>query len=165
MRDIPLKVYAAWPAPNYKDPETRGNELLIINIIFIILVTFSIVIRVASRMKQARPGLDDIFIVIAYVFTLGLTAVVIMANKSYGWDRHIWDVPLTSIRVASILAFCAKLTFVCASNFTRLSLIFLYYRLIKESTIKWYRWSIHFGLVFNLAVFVVLLFIGIFGCV
>jgi hypothetical protein len=165
MRDIPLKVYAAWPAPNYKDPITRGNELLIINIIFIILVTFSIVIRLVSRLRQSRPGLDDIFIVIAYFFTIGLTIVVIMANNSYGWDRHIWDVPLDKIKSASILAFCAKLTFVCASNFTRLSLIFLYYRLVKESTVKWYTWSIHFGLVFNIAVFVVLLFIGIFGCV
>jgi hypothetical protein len=158
MRDIPLSVYASWPAPNYHNPITRGNELLIINIIFIILVTFSIVIRIISRMKQSRPGLDDIFIVIAYVFTLGLTAVVIMANKSYGWDRHV-------IRGASILAFVAKLAFVCASSFTRLSLIFLYYRLIQESTVKWYRWSIHFGLVFNVSVFVVLIFIGVFGCV
>jgi hypothetical protein len=165
MRDIPLRVYASWPAPNYDNPIKRGNELLIINVIFIIFVTFSIVIRVVSRMKQSRPGLDDIFIVIAYFFTLGLTAVVIMANKSYGWDRHVWDVPLDVIRGASILAFCAKLTFVCASNFTRLSLIFLYYRLIQESTIKWYRWSIHFGLVFNVAIFIVLIFIGVFGCV
>jgi hypothetical protein len=165
MRDIPLKVYAAWPAPNLVNPVTRGSELLVTNIVFIILVTFSIVIRVMSRWKQARPGIDDIFIIIAYIFTIGLTAVVIMANKSYGWDRHIWDVPLTSVQTASILAFCAKLTFVCASNFTRLSLIFLYYRLVKESTIKWYRWSIHFGLIFNIMVFVILLFIGVFGCV
>lgn len=165
MRDIPLKVYASWPAPNYVNPVTRGNELLITNIIFITLVTFSIVIRIISRLKQARPGIDDVFIFIAYLFTIGLTIVVIMANSSYGWDRHIWDVPLTKVEGASILAFCAKLTFVCASNFTRLSLIFLYYRLIKESTVKWYRWSIHFGLIFNTAIFIVLLFIGIFGCV
>lgn len=165
MKDVPLKVYASWPAPNYTNPVTRGNELLVINIIFVILVTFAIVIRIISRLKQARPGLDDIFIVIAYFFTLGLAAVVIMANKSYGWDRHVWDVPFDKIRGASILAFCAKLTFVCASSFTRLSLIFLYYRLIKESTVRWYRWSIHFGLVFNVLVFVILFFIGIFGCV
>jgi hypothetical protein len=68
VRDIPLSVYAGWPAPNYHNPITRGNELLIINVVFIIFVTFSIVIRVISRMKQSRPGLDDIFIVIAYLW-------------------------------------------------------------------------------------------------
>ena len=78
MRDIPLKVYASWPAPNYVNPVTRGNELLITNIILITLVTFSIVIRIISRLKQARPGIDDVFIFIAYIFTIGLTIVVIM---------------------------------------------------------------------------------------
>ncbi len=51
MREIPLKVFAAWPAPNYVNPVTRGNELFAINIVFIILVTFSIAIRMYSRIR------------------------------------------------------------------------------------------------------------------
>lgn len=165
MRDIPLKQYRDWPDANYENPVTRGNELLVVNIVFIILVTFSIVVRMYSRFTQSRPGVDDILIFIAYIFTCGLCAVVIMANRDFGWDRHIWDVPMEMAQGASILAFCAKLTFVFASSFTRLSLIFLYYRLIKESTTKWYRWSIHLGLAYNLATTLVLIFLGIFGCV
>lgn len=164
VRDIPLYIYRQWPAPNYKDPVTRGSGLVVINAVFISLVTISVAIRAYSRMKQTRPGIDDVMIYIAYVFTIGLTVIVLLANQSYGWDRHTWDVPAHAIQGAAILAFCAKLAFVLASCFTRLSLIFLYYRLIQESTIKWYRWSIHFGLFFNMAVFVSLVFVGVFGC-
>jgi hypothetical protein len=31
-------------------------------------------------------------IVGAYIFTIGLTAVVLLANQKYGWNRHLWDV-------------------------------------------------------------------------
>ena len=166
MRPVPLSVFAHWPAPNYVNPVTRGDALLVINIVFIILVTISIAIRLYSKMRFKRQaGIDDIMIVLAYVFTIGMTAVVLLANRNYGWNRHMWDVEVGMIEHANIIAFVAKLMFTFASCFTRMSLIFLYYRLIKESTVKWYRWSIHFGLVFNTAVFVILLFIGIFGCV
>lgn len=164
MRDIPLTKYRDWPDANYVNPVTRGNELLITNIFFIILVTVCIVVRMYSRLTQSAPGIDDIFILIAYFFTCVLCAVVIAANKDFGWDRHIYDVPMNLTQGAAILGFCAKLAFVFASNFTRLSLIFLYYRLIKESTTRWYRWTIHFGLIFNLCIFIVMIFLGIFGC-
>jgi len=164
VREVPLSVYKTWPQPNYVNPVTRGSGLVVINAIFISLVTFSIAVRAYSRMKQTRPGIDDVMIYIAYAFTIGLTVIVLLANQSYGWDRHTWDVPPHAIQPAAILAFCAKLAFVLASCFTRLSLIFLYYRLIQESTVKWYRWSIHFGLFFNIAVFVSLVFVGVFGC-
>lgn len=164
MREIPLKVFAAWPAPNYVNPVTRGNELLAINIVFIILVTFSIAIRMYSRIRLSKPGWDDAMILLAYVFTIGMTAVVLLANQSYGWDRHIWDVHLDTLQSASIIAFVAKLMFVCASSFTRLSLVLLYYRLIKDTNTWWYSWLIHFGMAFNIAVFIVLIFVGVFEC-
>jgi hypothetical protein len=60
VRDIPLSVYRTWPAPNYKDPITRGSGLVVINAIFISLVTISVAIRAYSRMKATRPGIDDV---------------------------------------------------------------------------------------------------------
>jgi hypothetical protein len=50
MREIPLSVYLQWPTPNYENPTTRGDALLTINIVFIILVTLSLGIRLYSRM-------------------------------------------------------------------------------------------------------------------
>lgn len=164
MREIPLKQFLEWPNANYDNPQTRGNELLAINIVFLIFVTFAIMVRMYHRISKRNLGIDDLLLAIAYLFAVGTAAVVLLANKRYGWDRHIWDVQLMTIQSANIIAFIAKLTFVFASSFTRLSLNFQYYRLIRESDTMWYRWIMHFGLAFNLAILIILIFVGVFAC-
>lgn len=166
MRDIPLSKYLEWPDANYVDPETRGSALLAINIVFIILVTLSIIIRLYSRIYiKHQSGIDDVMIVIAYICTVGITADVILANRKYGWDRHVWDVPVSMIQSANIVAFVAKLLFTFASTFTRLSLIFLFYRLIKDTNLRWYAWALHFNLALNVGILITFIFLTTFNCV
>jgi len=93
MREVPLSVAVNWPMPNYDNPDTRGGALLGINIALIILVTLAVGTRVWARLSIKKWfGLDDAMIVLAYLFTIGLTAVVLLANRNFGWNRHIWDV-------------------------------------------------------------------------
>ena len=165
MRAIPLSVYLHWPAPNYEDPTTRGDALLTINIVFIILVTLSIGIRLYSRMLvKHQSGIDDVMIVLAYIFTIGMTAVVLLANRNYGWNRHMWDVELDMIERANIIAFVAKIMFTLASSFTRLSLIFLYYRLVRDTQFKWYAWTLHANLAFNICLLIAFILMIVFTC-
>jgi hypothetical protein len=165
MRSVPLSVYLHWPAPNYENPTTRGDALLIINIVFIILVTLSIAIRLYSRLRINRQaGMDDIMIVLAYVFTIGMTAVVLLANRHYGWNRHMWDVEVGMIEHANIIAFAAKIMFTFASCFTRMSLIFLYYRLVRDTQMKWYRITLHISMAFNIAILISFVLLATFIC-
>jgi hypothetical protein len=165
MREVPLSVYLHWPAPNYEDPKTRGGALLIVNIVCIILVTLSIAIRLYSRMLvKHQSGMDDIMIILAYVFTIGMTAVVLLANRNYGWNRHMWDVEVGMIEHANIIAFVAKIMFTLASSFTRLSLIFLYYRLVKDTRSRWYTITLHINLALNLCILVSFVLIVVFTC-
>lgn len=77
-----------WPTPNYIDPETRGPALLIVNSILIALTILVVIARLYTRIVIKRWfGIDDIFILFALLFTCGLTAVVLLANLRYGWDR------------------------------------------------------------------------------
>jgi hypothetical protein len=165
MRDIPLSVYRDWPTPEYEDPPTRGNALLIVNIIFLALVTLSIVIRLWSRFKvKYQSGMDDVMIILAYIFTIGMTAVVLLANRNYGWNRHLWDVPVHMIEEANRIAFVAKIMFTFASSFTRLSLIFLYYRLIRDTNLRWYWWALHCSLAFNIMIIISFVLLVVFTC-
>lgn len=164
MIEIPLKIYAQWPNPNWVDPVTRGNALMGINIFFVVLVTLAIALRLYWRLSKSQGGIDDILITIAYVFSIGMAAVVLLAFQNYGWNKHVWDVSPTLVQPAQIVAFCAKMMFVFASGFTRLSLMALYYRLVKESTIWWYKWLMHFGTFINVSIFITLVFTGIFQC-
>ncbi len=103
-------------------------------------------------------------ILLAYLFTIGMTAVLLLANRFVAGTVTSGTYTSTTYKSTSIIAFIAKLMFVCASSFTRLSLVLLYYRLIKDTNTWWYAWLIHFGLAFNIAVFIVLIFVGVFEC-
>lgn len=68
MRDIPIEVIASWPPGNYTNPETRGNTLVIVNVVLMSLVTFVVFLRLYVRVYLLRWfGIDDLFIIIALV--------------------------------------------------------------------------------------------------
>ena len=81
-----------------------------------------------------------------------MTTVVILANRDYGWNRHIWDIPADMIPGAQKIAFAAKLMFTLAATCTRLSLICFYYRLVKDSGIRWFNWVLHVSVAWTIAV-------------
>jgi hypothetical protein len=41
------------------------------------------------------------------VFSIGTTILVIMASQLYGWDRHVWDVPLATLETGRQVRPCA----------------------------------------------------------
>jgi hypothetical protein len=88
MQLPPTDVLLSWPTPNYDNPVTRGPALVIVNSIFISLATITVAARIYTRIVIKRWfGIDDVFILLALLFTLGLTAVVILANQRFGWNR------------------------------------------------------------------------------
>ncbi|TKA62067.1 hypothetical protein B0A49_11337, partial [Cryomyces minteri] len=66
MREIPLAVVLTFPLPNYKNPETRGEALVVVNFIFITLVLVAVALRFYTRVAVKRwVGSDDIWIGLA----------------------------------------------------------------------------------------------------
>jgi hypothetical protein len=138
MRLPPTEVLLNWPTPNYDHPVTRGDALLVVNAVFIGLATITVGLRLYTRLFIKRWfGIDDVFILLALVsrllyrgghsneqqfFTIGLTAVVLLANQAFGWDRHVWDIPFNLLMTTSKIAMVAKIVFTAAATFTRLSL-------------------------------------------
>ncbi|KAK5126546.1 hypothetical protein LTR85_009480 [Meristemomyces frigidus] len=153
MRLPPISVLNSWPAANWTDPEVHGDALLVVNLIFITLVCVAVAGRLYSRIVIKQwYGADDTMIMLALLFTIGMTIVVILANEAYGWNRHEWDLTPAMIPAAGKIAFAAKLMFTLAATCTRLSLICFYYRLVKDSGMKWFNWILHVSLLWTLAV-------------
>ncbi|KAG9189904.1 hypothetical protein G6011_06772 [Alternaria panax] len=129
------------------------------------LATITVAARIYTRLMIKRWfGIDDIFILLALLFTLGLTAVVLLANQRYGWNRHVWDIPFPMFVPTSKIAMTAKVVFVAAATFTRLSLHCFYYRLVTDSGKTWFKWAIHFNVAYTMGMFISFTFIGIFFC-
>ena len=123
-----LEIVASWPEPNYVDPETRGNGVVVVSILFGLLGTIVTALRLLTRLYVTRTfGLDDWFIIVAWVSTLslilsfvlrliltaaqmsGIAMFVVMSigSAQWGWNRHIWDIPFSIIpqMLQSSLAF------------------------------------------------------------
>ena len=74
MRTIPPEVIASWPAPNYINPQTRGNALVIINSVLISIVFVVICLRLYVRLYIKRWfGSDDALILLAFVRVSSVT--------------------------------------------------------------------------------------------
>jgi hypothetical protein len=68
MRLPPPDVIAAWPTPNYENPVTRGPTLIIVNSVFLAVVTAVVGLRAYTRLILTRAfGFDDAFIFLALV--------------------------------------------------------------------------------------------------
>jgi hypothetical protein len=68
MKLPPANVLATWPTPNYTDPVTRGNSVLVVTIVLLSLAFAVTCLRLYTRFKiTCSPGIDDLLIVIALV--------------------------------------------------------------------------------------------------
>lgn len=57
-----------------------------------------------------------------------------------------------------------KVLFTFAATFTRLSLIFFYYRLVQDTNIRWFRVLLDLSIILNVAICIVFVLLSIFLC-
>ncbi|QDS72116.1 hypothetical protein FKW77_003736 [Venturia effusa] len=165
MRDIPAEVIAKWPPANYINPETRGNTVVIVNIVLMSLVAFVVSLRLYVRIYLLRWfGLDDVFIIIALIATAGFTTCMILANVQFGWSRHIWDIPLERISAALQVEWAIKMLYATAACFTRQSLLLSYYRLVQDASMKSFRRVIHVASIYSVLTMLILLLLNLVQC-
>lgn len=68
MRLPPADVLLSWPPPNYNNPVTRGDALVVINYIFAAITVITVGLRLYTRTVIKRWfGIDDVFIILALV--------------------------------------------------------------------------------------------------
>ncbi|KFY21591.1 hypothetical protein V493_07275 [Pseudogymnoascus sp. VKM F-4281 (FW-2241)] len=126
-------VILAWPKPNYIDPETKGNELLVVTIITTILTVAAVLARVWVRIRYQRHiGADDVMLVLCMVPTIGVAGLLILVETKFRWFRHVWDVPLSELAGRQYHSWIVQLLFVISTTFSKLSAVLLYKRVVVE---------------------------------
>lgn len=76
-RNPPAEVIASWPKPNYVNPESHGNGLLIGSIFLLVITTVVVLLRLWIRVFVVRhPGLDDVLITISAIVSFGIVAII-----------------------------------------------------------------------------------------
>ncbi|KAI9054691.1 hypothetical protein LZ554_001843 [Drepanopeziza brunnea f. sp. 'monogermtubi'] len=143
MQMPPASVMASWPAPNYVDPDTRGNANVILNIIFYILLICFIVLRVFTRTHLNNAfGADDVLILCAMVPTTGFFVISVLKDTKYLWIRHTYDIPPSYVVGGLKMVMAAQVAFGAAITLTKLSMLMLVKRLLTSASLFWRRITI-----------------------
>ncbi|KAB8078404.1 hypothetical protein BDV29DRAFT_166318 [Aspergillus leporis] len=165
MKLPPANVLATWPTPNYTDPVTRGNSVLVVTIVLLSLAFAVTCLRLYTRFKiTCSPGIDDLLIVIALAFAIAMCAVVCIATEQYGCNRHIWDVPLEWLSSASKFNLLFQILFSLASSITKLALLWFCKRLLGAGSKGLYS-TYNIVLIGNMVLVALLCIIFLFVCI
>ncbi|KAI4708374.1 hypothetical protein J4E89_006998 [Alternaria sp. Ai002NY15] len=156
MRSPPPEVLATWPKPNYVDPVTRGSGLMIVELTLLPIAMIVVFLRLWVRIAWLKKSwYDDYLMIVAMVFSIGTTVIVIMASQLYGWDRHVWDLKPHELMVGRQASMAGQTLFVLASSTVKMSILISYFRIAPEKSLfRKLVWAT-FALVF--AAFVVFL--------
>ncbi|KAK3389762.1 hypothetical protein B0H63DRAFT_390514 [Podospora didyma] len=138
MRLPPAEVRMSWPKPNYIDPETRGPGLLIVELTILPAALICVILRLYVRLcVLKKSGIDDWLMVIAVIFAIGVTVCVILANTTFGWATHIWDLRSENMVTGRQISLAAQALFVFSTTFAKVSILFSYLRLAPINS--WFR--------------------------
>lgn len=159
------EIIDSWPAPNFKNPITRGSALTVVNIIFIILVFLVVGLRYYTRLRITKSfGLDDWVIGLSLIPTFALTVVVLVADNNFGWNRHSWDLHAERGPPGYKLCITAQILFFWAATLNKISLLCFYRRLTGPCTPRWYKSCIVGGTIFQIAMVMAYFLAAVLAC-
>ena len=151
----PLDVVITWPKPDYIDPVTHGPSLMIVAIIFTPLMLLAVGLRFYTRLSLTQNlDVDDVLIGATTISpvnrhqcsnailtvscfkipTLAFNLLIILSDARYYGTRHIWDIPTTSGEKVLKIFLAAQLLYGVATSLAKISLLWLYRRLLRNST-------------------------------
>ncbi|KAF2098059.1 hypothetical protein NA57DRAFT_76856 [Rhizodiscina lignyota] len=107
-------------------------------------------LRLVSRLtkQSTKWGWDDVFIILAFAFGGGLTALVLLSTYTAGFDRHIWDVPWTEWARGGLFGRLIEVLFIPASCFNKVSVLLFYQRVVEGTCSRYYKVSVWVALIF-----------------
>ncbi|KAK2011116.1 integral membrane protein [Colletotrichum eremochloae] len=137
MRAPPLEVILSWPPPRYDNPETRGPANQIVALALLGTATVLLAIRIYTRRYISNAfGWDDILIILASIPATAFVVLGVIASQTYGWGRHIWDMPTWMITGSLQFGLACQILFDLATSFTKLSMLALMYRIACAASNK-----------------------------
>ncbi|KIW00067.1 uncharacterized protein PV09_08410 [Verruconis gallopava] len=121
--------------------------------------------RVASRFAtRSQLGIDDAFIVIAWVLGIGLTIVVLLGTEKYGLNRHIWDLSPTLYVSGGRVGLAVEVLVLLSLCFTKVSVLMFYRRLVEGTVSRKFKFAVWAAIAFVVAYTIAFVAITFSGC-
>lgn len=130
-------------APGYVAGESRSESLIAIVASMMCLSTAVLLLRVWARARvQGIPSTaDEWTILISWLFSIAFTINVCVQTK-YGLGKHLLDLPpTTNFSAALELFYYGEATYYITVSLTKMSILFLYLKLIPQRSYRIIIWS------------------------
>ncbi|TID27703.1 hypothetical protein E2P81_ATG00460 [Venturia nashicola] len=162
---IPLSAIALWPPANHEHPERRFG-LAPFAFFMQFLTTVVLAGRIWARITRRAGsfGGDDVLIILAWSFGTAFTVASIYGVIDGGYDRHIWDIELSSIVQAGFAAFAIEALFLSSTCLTKISILLFYRRLVDRSYSQRMQRVIYGLIIFTVAYFIGFGALLLFSC-
>ncbi|KAI8931084.1 hypothetical protein NX059_012095 [Plenodomus lindquistii] len=164
----PPEVIHSWPKPNYVNPETRPDTVLILACIMGPITVGMLLARLWVRiMIQKRPGWDDWIMLAATVPIIALTILYPFA-VDLGFDKHVWDIDLIGqndrIVTSRKYILIGECVFCVSSGMIKISILLFYRRLSSRAISVSFRRVTWISIAFIIASTIALSLAPILGC-
>lgn len=99
--------------------------------------------------RAGALGLDDAFLVPAWLTATIFATMVILSTEKYGSDRHIYDIRPTTFQYTTLAAWLAEFSFLISTSSCRVSVLLFYRRLVKGTYSRRWRLAIFAAIAFQ----------------
>ena len=122
-------------------------------IVSCLLPTLAVIIvgvRLYARFKITKaPGIDDVLILLALIFGITLSCIIMVGNQIYYGNRHVWDIPIEVAVPARINIWVSQLFYTLALLCVKTSVL-LFYRRLSVSFTKTFLVAVWVGIAYNI---------------
>ncbi|KAL2828321.1 hypothetical protein BJY01DRAFT_240953 [Aspergillus pseudoustus] len=124
--------------PNPDNPHARFKSAnVIIAAVGISLCTVSLAMRIYTKaLLLHRFWLDDVFIILAWVFSIATQSTILWAFYHAGYGLHIWDFTVPTLTTYLKTVAASSILYIPALAFAKLALLLLYHSIISPSSPK-----------------------------
>ncbi|KAK0113101.1 hypothetical protein ONS95_014805 [Cadophora gregata] len=113
----------------------RTNTVSVTAIVGVSLALLALLLRLLSRIKSRRPGMDDWTMIIAMGFVIPLSAMAVtLANHGLGKD--IWSVQFENITHILYIFYFSEVLYLGSSMMIRVSMLCLYLRIFPHGILR-----------------------------
>ncbi|KAH7081372.1 hypothetical protein BKA63DRAFT_599720 [Paraphoma chrysanthemicola] len=150
---------------DFSDTRSRVHDVQTANIVMIVVVLTVVSLRLFARIKFVKQIFaDDVFIVLAAVFTLALSSTCIAATRS-GLGTHIWLFDLAtvfdSVKSCILYLFICQILYAFSIALTKIAIITSYLRFIQTRN---FRILMYVTLGVTIGLWICGIFVTIFQC-
>ncbi|KAL2829346.1 hypothetical protein BJY01DRAFT_255041 [Aspergillus pseudoustus] len=144
------EIVGAMPPPDGVDPDfsltrTSIQEKFILTYAMTLgIAILLLLMRLYTRLFIVKSfGLDDWAVIASTLFSIAFFALCFVAMK-YGFGRHLWNVPATSLPTYLKLLIPIVVTYCWAPFMTKFSILILYHRLNPSKKFRWIIYALMF---------------------